>query len=311
MNKNFFGASPEVEVESDYMTQEEADALEQKIMNTPAPKPTWNPSTEQIEEVLQEEGYEVFSDEDLENDEELLTDVSLRLAQGRLYEMILKHDLFENVDAPAKAIANVQREIRQHIRDRLAVLLGIKPDTQVSAKRQDFPFTEMEVTLLKTLLVKLSNGATEKYKEVPAGVPKSNELSSVSAPKPQTIKPLSSPKPVQKIAVSKPEPKPAAPQQTKKLPSNPNRVKSKIEEIRELEADLDRNYKPLTEMTPEEKHARNVKSARLEALKKTPRPAHALPMPSADQANAVYQNMAHSTTQNMLSGPIGRGMSGK
>ena len=310
MNKNFFGANPNVEVESDYMTQEEADALEQKIMNTPAPKAVWNPSTEQIEEILHEEGYEVFSDEDLENDEELLTDVSLRLAQGALYESILKHDLFENFDAPPKAIANVQREIRQHVKNRLAILLGIKPDTHVPTKKQDFPFTDMEVNLLKTLLVKLSNGATEKYKEVPAGVPKTNELSSVSAPKSQTIKPLSSPKPVQKIAVRVPEPQ-EAPRQAKKIPPNPNRVRSKLDEIRELEADLDRNYKPLVEMTPEEKHARNVKSAKLEALKKTPRPSNALPMPTADQANAVYSNMAFSTTQNMLNGPVGKGMSGK
>ena len=44
-------------------------------------------------------------------------EAQVRLEQGRLYQMLLKHDLFDGVDADARAMKNVQNEIREFMRE--------------------------------------------------------------------------------------------------------------------------------------------------------------------------------------------------
>lgn len=309
---NFF----QDENESEYMSAEEAAEIEQKVAaQVQAPQSyqeTYQELPEEIQEWAEDQDFVEFSDEDLENDEELINDVSLRLEQGRLYQLILNHDLFKDIKAPPKAIANVQREIRQHVKSRLAILLGLKPDTQVVPKRQDFPFSDMEINLLKTLLVKLSNGATEKYKEVPVEVKKENTLTSITEKKPQVISPLTGPKSTQKIAVpSQPKHQKAAEQKAPVKAPVKTGLKTRQQQIKELEAQLEATSKPFVEMSPQEVSARNVAITKLEMLKKTPTPAYALPTPSLEQSNQVYASMASFSTENMLRGNMGRAINGK
>lgn len=107
-----------------------------------------------------------------EDDSVLVNDVRLRLEQGKLYEMLLKHDLFGDVDADKRAIRNVQREIRSFIKERLEVLLGIKQDPKLTPPARqglglaESQFTDVEVMLIKKLLSKMSNGATERATSV-------------------------------------------------------------------------------------------------------------------------------------------------
>ena len=204
----------------------------------------------------------------------------------------------------------IVRMLGRALRGRLAVLLGLKPDDQVQVKKQDPQFTDMEVNLLKTLLVKLSNGATEKYKEAPPEViQKDNKINSVSEVKTQTIAPLTGPKQVQKIAVNKPAQ--TVQPSRKPLPKNPNKIKSRFEQIKEMEAELEATSKPFQEMNQQEKEERNRQISKLEALKKPPRPAAALPMPSLDQSNMLYNMQSQNTTAAMLAGPMGKALGGK
>ncbi len=299
--------------ERDFMSEEQAEEIERQIASAPAPRQTQQ--YQQPEEIYEEEEQydfteedvaDAFSDESLENDEELLNSASLRLEQGRLYEMLAKHDLFGDVNASPKAIANVQREIRQFVNFRLEVLLGMKPDTgrPQPQQKQDFPFTDLEVDLIKKLLSKLSKGATEKYSNTEEEVPAPIQPKPV---KPQAIKPLSTPKPVQPVKrAEQPKPKPqvqARPQPQQKQPPKPqpkvqpqqrNRPKTRQQQIADLEAELEATAKPFKEMSSNEIQERNIQISKLEALKKPPRPRDALPMPTNQETEMVYARQAQA-----------------
>ena len=70
--------------------------------------------------------------EDLLQEEEIsvVDNARIRLEQGRLYEMLIKHNLFEGVDAMPQAVAKVQTEIKEFIIERLEILLGMKSEKQ-------------------------------------------------------------------------------------------------------------------------------------------------------------------------------------
>ena len=67
---------------------------------------------------LQNETQSVFEDDEEEDMSSVMVDANLRLEMGRLYQMILKHDLFGETDADPRAIKNVQREIRKRVREK-------------------------------------------------------------------------------------------------------------------------------------------------------------------------------------------------
>src|SRR5579863_3322316 len=56
-------------------------------------------------EVNVEEILEIIESE--EDFSEVLNDDNLRIEQGRLYQMIMNHDLFDGMDADVKAVQNV------------------------------------------------------------------------------------------------------------------------------------------------------------------------------------------------------------
>ena len=115
---------------------------------------------EQLVQETEEQAYKEFEEEQEADDLQVLKDASLRLEQGNLYKMLLKHNLFEEVDADPRAIQNVQREIRTFIRERLEVLVGLKEDpklkkTQPVQQLSGGIFDQDEILVLKEFLSKV------------------------------------------------------------------------------------------------------------------------------------------------------------
>jgi hypothetical protein len=189
------------------------------------------------EEVVYEEAEQEISEEEEDAiDESIMADARLRLEQGRLYEMLLKHSLFEGVDADPRAIKNVEREIKRFIKSRLEILVGLKqeaPKAQVSVS----PFTELEIDMLKQLLGRVLKKEPEQkvIAYTPPVLPKAEKPS----PKPvQQQKPAPTIKPV---VGSKAPVKPAqsavkvVPKATKPVPKARPEVKASPKNEKPLE----------------------------------------------------------------------------
>jgi len=106
----------------------------------------------------------------VDSEEDIVEEAMVRLEQARLYEMLIKHDIFEGVKANKIAMANVQKEIKDHIISRLQILLGIRTD--VNAERYserslkvELPFNKMEIQALKDIANKLTKGASSEIQE--------------------------------------------------------------------------------------------------------------------------------------------------
>jgi hypothetical protein len=88
----------------------------------------------------------------------------IRLEQGRLYEMLIKHDLFEGVDAIPEAVAKVQKELKEYIVERLEILLGMRAETQKQQPQQVITppqFNDVEVQALKMVAAQVTKGASK------------------------------------------------------------------------------------------------------------------------------------------------------
>lgn len=263
--------------------------------SAPAPRPQ-APAQEQ--EVTRFEGdidLEIpeFDEEDFTA---VLNDANLRIEQGRLYQMIMNHDLFDGMEADPRAVQNVQREIRKFARESMEVMLGMRETTPVHATVAS-PFNDLEVEVLKKIASSASKGATES--------PEANEKAAVlkQAPKRTSINTIGgstalkrstapTPKPQQRLAT-----KPAAPVQRKA--QTPQHVEQILAEEGVTKEQLDAqygNYKPLdkhiTELSPEEQQRRIKEvNARL-ASKKTVRSSNALPMASPEQMELLAMQRA-------------------
>lgn len=126
----------------------------------------------------------------------------VQLEQARLYEMLLKHDLFEGVKVNQSARGNVEKELKDFILERLQILLGMKSEkkTEVAQPQKvkvELPFNDTEIDFLKALAFKGTKGESAKspstkmiesqsintikpLKEEAGGLNKMNSLSSYS-----------------------------------------------------------------------------------------------------------------------------------
>jgi hypothetical protein len=230
--------------------------------------------SEEQEEQHQESYYsqenQEEEEEDLEADLQVLKDASLRLEQGNLYKMLLKHDLFEGVEADPRAIANVQRELRAFIRERLEILVGLKQDPKLAPKKVEvqLPFSDIEIQLLKEFLAKVT-GKIEQQDRAPSLKPVKTERP--IAPK---INPVAgNSKNIKVVAPQKAQPKPEAKAQQKQAPPK----------------DEPRLQKSPFEMTPEELIEYNkIVSSKQQGKKAVS--TNRLPMPDAQQIHAMYAN---------------------
>lgn len=227
----------------------------------PEVQSTLDPNDDLADQILEAHNRAAIQQQQEEaEDEELITSARLRLEQGKLYEMLLKHNLFGDVDADPRAVANVQREIKNFIKERLEILLGLKPDprlqpvvSQVQAVGQ---FTDLEVDLLKRFLAKLSKGATSV---VSSPVPKAPQvINPIRSTKTEGIRPVST-------GVRVASPKNSVPEPSSQLKFDNESVKKQLEALGENEMPLG---KPISKVKRSELMERNRRIAQRQAARK-------------------------------------------
>ena len=261
----------------------------------------FNGSTGRFEEAPLGEEDEEFLESILEEEDfsSVLNDANLRIEQGRLYQMIMNHDLFEGMEADVKAVQNVQKEIRKFARERMEIMLGMRQEQPLVAANVVSAFNDLEVDILKKIASKATNGATE--------TPEANQVAAAvrEVPRRQTLKPiggstgLRKPTPAQATLVpSKPK---------RNLPSKPaepikrTRMDNVIDQICAEEgisrADLELEYvgigKKLGELTGDELSQRQKAAAARLAGKKTVKSQSAIPMATPEQQEALAMNRAN------------------
>jgi hypothetical protein len=282
----------------------------------PAPTPQVNPNQNQFngatgrfEEKTQEYSVDDNLDELLESVESeedfeaVLNDANLRIEQGRLYQMLMNHALFEGMDADPQAIANVEREMRKFARDRMEIMLGMRQAAPTQNVQVASPFNDLEVDILKKLASKATNGATE--------TPEANQVAAAvrEAPRRQTLNPLGGSTGLKKAQVTQKQtqptrtpPKSAIPlTQKPTTPVKRSKNEAIIDQILAEDptisrADLELEYvgigKQLHELTAEELAARQKQAAQRLAKHKTVKSSSALPMASPEQQEMLAMSRA-------------------
>lgn len=243
--------------------EEEVEMTPQEIAQQ-----TGTTMSEAVEEYFEEE-------EAVQKPKKTISPALLRLEQGKLYQMLIEHDLFADIDAHPQAIENVQRELKDFITSRLEIMLGLRTDKEVHhLVRHDSVFTQNEIEALKALAKKLSDSVNKKPEE-----PKSGNLSPVGgADKAKNMLAKMQPKPIQaKPVVSQPVQKV---EKTKQVAKPVKKFKSK----------------PIGEMTAEEMIERNKQ---INDKKAVPESAIRLPMPNADMAQRHYESQLMSDPNKM------------
>lgn len=294
---------------------EDAQNAEELAEEYAAAPSTVEADSEVLEEIAEESTFELNHTES-----NTIYNARLRLEQAKLYEMLINHNLFEEVnDVSPEAIKNVQNELKFYIVKRLEILLGLRdPVVRTQAVSSvELPFNDVEIDFLKQLAYKGTFGKSESGETVRV------------VPKTQAIKPISSPasklkamtvKKVEKKEVT-PPPAPAAKQEPKKQvatqrppppppPQKAPAARKPAEKPKVRESGMGRNLtteeaiaiakedlktasgKPFHEMTAKEKA---VKIREVNERNKRPTVvANAVPMPTPDQLKMKYMTQQES-----------------
>lgn len=256
---------------------------------------------------------------ELEEDEaDIMEEAMVRLEQARLYDMLIKHDIFDGIVCNPTALQNVQDEMKAFLIGRLQVLLGIKHDEPAPERysersvKVELPFNKMEIQALKDIANKLTKGQSSTVAE-------KETVEVIEEPAPQTLKPLVPKKLVQQSRPVQQQAKQTAQQAKQKSQQNSNvtvknKKKSKTEELieqinidqfvgkqfgdhqlskadieeakRQLAQELDPNKKPINQLSDEEIKERALKTkgqAVSTALQR-------IPMPDPAMMSGVYAN---------------------
>lgn len=237
------------------------------------------------------------SEEDEDDYSEVLSDARLRLEQGRLYELLMNHNLFEGVQADPRAIKNVQRAIRRFSKEQMETMLGMRQPE--APKAEAGSFNEVEVSVLRMLASAASKGKTAEAAPARQGLAPMVAKQAPSVQKlPSVVKSAQVVKPAPKKEVIAPKPAPAP--ITRKKNDQIEKILREEGVSREL---IEENYKPLkkdvSEMTEEEKIDRNREVS--QRLRKQVQSPDARPMPSYEQQAMQYAQQASEVA---ASGPM-------
>lgn len=233
----------------------------------------------------QEENNETEQESEDDNEEdysEVLSDARLRLEQGKLYEMIMNHNLFEGVDSDPRAAKVVQKQIRTWAKTQMEIMLGMRQEALENSGGTS-PFNGLEIVVLKSMAATFSKGATEsaeaeEYIPEPVKQPKKAVLNSIGPSKPRT-----QPKPLQK----KVEPiKRGQPKFRTELTS----------EEKSLELDYEPLDKPVNEMSQTELDERNKQAAERQSGRKAAPATGKAPMPDYAERYALAAAQAARAT---------------
>lgn len=151
MNEGFWEDEESI---SEYDMLEDAQETEELAAQYAAQPDIVEAEPELLKEISEESAFEL-------NDEQsnVVYNARLRLEQAKLYEMLINHDLFEGVEADAKAISIVREELKHYIVKRLEILMGLR---QAIEPKQEIPlnFNPIEIDFLKQLSYKGTRGAS-------------------------------------------------------------------------------------------------------------------------------------------------------
>lgn len=272
------------------------------VKQPPAPPPQRTAKAPVIPPPVVEEYEEVVEASEPEEEDytAYLNDARIRLEQGRLYEMLINHDIFAGLDSDPKAIKVVQSQIRRFAKNQMEIMLGMRQEVQKtqSISIDNFPFNDLEVITLKTIAATFSKGATED--------PRAQQYSGSPPPVRKTgLNSLGSkPQQKQQPSIQKPQAKPLA-----SKPADPiKRVKvDKSVELALQQEGVERFYieeakkqleseqykpidKPLSELGEDELAKRN-REASLRNRQAAVNPS-ASPMPNVDQQIMFHTSRA-------------------
>lgn len=246
----------------------------------------------------------VYENEEDEDEADFGTSVvesaRIRLEQGRLYEMLIKHDLFDGVDAIPEAVAKVQKELKDYIVERLEILLGMRAETQKAQTQQIITppqFNDVEVQALKMIAAQVTKGASKNAPTTQASVveqapePKLNSVKE----RPKSLNKIQA-APEKKIAPVQqaPQKKVAQPVQQKKLaPQAPQKKTVTSKPV--PKAVLEKQASSVDESAKKDlQYIEKLKTMSLEEANKVVAARHKRPIPpptniSQDTINSHYQ----------------------
>lgn len=257
-----------------------------KAMAAPAAPPDADDNNEQEDEAEEEDATEVLSD------------ARLRLEMGKLYELIMGHDLFAGVDANPKAMKIVQKEIRMYAQERMEIMLGMrqeKSDAPAGFPMESFPFNSLEIDILKAIAATATKGESrdaEPFNPGPQRPPARTTLNPIGKNSGATM-PVA-PKPAKKLA-----PKAPVPMQRSNAKAN-----AKIQAILEEEGltmdEINEVFDPNREYLDRKKMAKLTEAEVIERNKqvslrnkRADAPTKAA-MPSPEQLEQMYTSRAAS-----------------
>jgi hypothetical protein len=225
---------------------------------------------------------DLFPDGDPDEDEDyesVLNDARVRLEMGRLYDMIMNHELFKDVDADPNAARSVQKQIRKFAKEQMEIMLGMRKETsKVERLEIDFPFNQVEIDFLKQLAYKGTKGASETSDNYVPEVKKvTEEIENV--PKRKTLNSIGPGAAARKPIQTKLQAKPSAPIERQKVE-------------RRLPPEFEEDYKPLqkdpSQMDADELIARNKEATARQRGKKSVKASGGLPQPTVEQEEMLY-----------------------
>lgn len=248
-----------------------------------------------INQAMSEVAYKLNSQES-----DIMTTAIQRLEQARLYDMFLKHNLFDGVKADATAKRKIEKELKGFILDRLQILLGIKQD-QPTMQSMSVPqqFNEVEADALKALAFKMTKGES-------ARAPTQMAVAQPTGMKPMASQPVNQLKPMSRQVEEEYEDDEddeddtpiQQPQRNKpqRAPQVQKQVKTRLTTAEELAMDDIKkmaNRKSAYEMTAAELEAQNKKIKN----NKSGKSSKAIPMPNAEQQQMHYMMQAQTNQQ--------------
>ena len=257
----------------------------------------------------------------------ILSDATVRLEQARLYDMLIKHDLFAGVKANPKALQNVQNELKQYIVSRLEVLLGIRQEKKEKDQPKQLvvesPFNDVEIEFLKALSYKGTKGASasapnkkmvaNEIKSLDSTYQDSSSLKPLTQQEPENLTPISEddddneelarprktlPPKKKTVSTQRVAPKLAPTKSTQRIRrgemSNAEAEQIALEDLKKNGSGLSKHP---YEMSPKELKEL-VKKRSKSKEKSHERPANAVPIPTGDQLGVHYQMQQANQTMN-------------
>lgn len=280
--------------------------IPQVRVNRPAPAPQPVQQQPELEVEYEEEPSEEEQEEDFAS---ILSDARQRMEQGRIYEVLMDHDLFSGQGFDEKAVKFVTKQIRNFAKEQMEIMLGMRAEAPKAQafNAADFPFNDAEIIALKDIAFVATKGASARedaqtFTPQAASAPRRTGLNPIAVK--QSARPALKP---QAPAAKPVAPKPLAQKAPAPLKRDP-KTEAQIERIlaeegisrEEYERQYNPNYKPLSKPLSQMNEQELAEWRRQDALKtktqvKSPM---AIPMPSAEQEEMLHTQRANTAAAN-------------